>query len=185
MPPEMTLRPLRVSDEKPFRRAHAAMAEEGFSFGLFLDEDESFSAYVEGLALNARSMEVSPDRVPSTFLVAVVDRVIVGRTSIRHRLNGFLTNEGGHIGYGVLAEHRGRGHATEILRQSLVIARSLDVGDVLLFCDDDNPASARVIEKCGGILTGRPIASDGGILRRYVIPGPDGEAVDSGPGLAG
>ena len=61
--------------------------------------------------------------VPSTFLVADVGGVIVGRTSIRHELNEFLAREGGHIGYGVLAEHRRRGYATEILRHSLVVAR--------------------------------------------------------------
>lgn len=32
--------------------------------------------------------------------------------------------EGGHIGYAVRPNHRRRGHATEILRQSLVVARA-------------------------------------------------------------
>ena len=37
--------------------------------------------------------------VPATFLVADVDGVLVGRTSIRHELDEFLAREGGHIGY--------------------------------------------------------------------------------------
>jgi predicted acetyltransferase len=64
------------------------------------------------------------DRVPATFLVADVDGAIVGRVSIRHELNDHLTHFGGHIGYGVRPAHRRRGYATEILRQSLVIARA-------------------------------------------------------------
>jgi len=60
--------------------------------------------------------------------------------------------EGGHIGYGVLREHRRRGYATEILRQSLVVARAEGVDRVLVTCADDNVASVRVIERCGGVL---------------------------------
>jgi predicted acetyltransferase len=91
-------------------------------------------------------------RVPGTFLVADVGGEIVGRSSIRFALNEFLAREGGHIGYAVLPWHRRRGFATEILRQSLVIARAHGVGRVLVICDDDNAGSRVVIETCGGQL---------------------------------
>ena len=39
-----------------------------------------------------------------------------------------------------------------MLRQALVIARSLGIDRVLITCDDDNLASSRVIESCGGKL---------------------------------
>lgn len=77
---------------------------------------------------------------------------MVGRASIRHTLNDFLLAAGGHIGYAVVARFRRRGFATEILMQSLVVARSYDVGSVLVTCDEDNEASARVITRCGGVL---------------------------------
>jgi predicted acetyltransferase len=48
--------------------------------------------------------------------------------------------------------HRRRGYATEILRQSLVIARAAGVDRVLLICDQDNAGSRAVIEACGGVL---------------------------------
>jgi predicted acetyltransferase len=51
-----------------------------------------------------------------------------------------------------LAQHRRRGYATEILRQSLIIARAAGVGRVLVTCDQDNVASRAVIESCGGAL---------------------------------
>ena len=85
-------------------------------------------------------------------LVAAVAQEIVGRTSVRFMLNASLAERGGHIGYGVLPQHRRRGYATEILRQSLVIARAAGVGRVLVTCDQDNAGSRAVIESCGAVL---------------------------------
>ncbi len=43
-------------------------------------------------------------------------------------------------------------YATEILRQSLIIARANGVGRVLMICDEDNAGSRSVIQACGGQL---------------------------------
>ena len=142
---------MRVSDEAEFCAAHAAMAEEGFDFGLWYELGDDWRAYVDEMRRQRRGKSTVA-RVPSTFLVATADGEIVGRSSIRHELNDFLRQLGGHIGYCVLKPHRRRGYATEILRQSLVIARSEGVERVLVTCDDDNLASAAVIERCGGVL---------------------------------
>jgi predicted acetyltransferase len=37
-----------------------------------------------------------------------------------------------------------------MLKQGLDLARSMGLGKVLLTCDEDNLASRRVIESCGG-----------------------------------
>jgi len=146
------------------------MATEDFVFGLGYRHGMSWADYVAALELQRHGVVPDGSLVPATFLVAVVGGAVVGRTSIRHMLNPFLAWEGGHIGYGVLPEHRGRGYATEILRQSLVIARAVDLDRVLLVCDDDNVASIKVIERCGGVLESVIHRTDPGPpFRRYWI----------------
>ena len=147
----LALRDLRPADEAAFVAAHAAMAVEDFPFGLAY-AGVPWSTYLDGLAAQRAGTGLPPRFVPHTFLVAEVEGEIVGRSSIRHELNDFLTHEGGHIGYCVLPQHRRRGYATEILRQSLARARQLGIDRVLVTCEDDNIGSATVIERCGGQL---------------------------------
>ncbi len=107
--------------------------------------------------------------MPATFLLARVGGDLVGRVSIRHELNDFLAEFGGHIGYAVRPQFRRRGHATEILRQALVVARGEGVERVLVTCDDGNSASQHVIERCGGALEDARLTDNGKRTRRYWI----------------
>lgn len=107
--------------------------------------------------------------LPATFLVAVVGNELVGRVSVRHELNDFLANFGGHIGYGVRPGYRRRGYAGEIFRQALIIARSEGIDRVLITCDANNAASATVIERNGGALQDVRDDPNGPPKRRYWI----------------
>ena len=93
----------------------------------------------------------------------------MGRVSIRHELNDFLAAYAGHIGYAVRPQWRRRGFATEILRQALIIVRAHGVDRVLVTCDEDNLASARAIERQGGVLEDTRVDPDGILKRRYWI----------------
>lgn len=166
----LTLRPLTQFDEEAARAAHDELAVDDFTF-LLEEPTRPWGAYVDRLAEVARGENLDPDRVPMTFLVAVVDGEIVGRTSIRHELNDFLTTFGGHIGYGVRPAYRRRGYATEMLRQSLAVARAVGIDEALVVCDDDNAGSAGAIETCGGVLERVAAGPPGhGPIRRYWVP---------------
>jgi len=150
--PAVRLRPPRDEDEAAFTTGHRAMGAEGFTFGLGYEPGKPWRTYLKELEDHRHGRNLPARHVPGTFLVAEVAGEIVGRTSIRFRLNDFLAERGGHVGYGVLPQHRRRGYATEILWQSLIIVRAAGVDRVLVTCDEDNAGSRAVIESCGGVL---------------------------------
>lgn len=77
---------------------------------------------------------------------------LVGFLSLRHELNEFLLEQGGHIGYSVRPSRRRSGHASRALGLAVHRARALGIERVLVTCDEDNLASARTIESQGGVL---------------------------------
>ena len=167
-PPPLWLRPLRQDDEGAVRTAEASMHDEAFEFAFNFTRETDWAEYLSDLDRQRAGLNLAEGRVPATFLVAEADGEIVGRSSIRHRLNPFLEHEGGHIGYCVLRQFRRRGFATQILRQSLVIARSVGVERALVTCDDDNLGSITIIERCGGNLEDVVMSSINRVrIRRY------------------
>lgn len=167
----MLLRPLSDADEPEIRAAQAELAADGFDFLLDERDGEPWPAYVARVASWRDGRGLSPGFVPSTFLVAEVEGQVVGRVSIRHELTPWLREFGGHIGYGVRPGFRRRGHATEILRQALGIARAAGVTEALVTCDEDNVASAATIEACGGRFERLTVPEpDAPRKRRYWVP---------------
>lgn len=150
----LELRPLRPTDEAAFKAAVREFAAETppWQFAFEFEEDDAFPDYVRRLETWSRGENISERFVPNTFLVGVVDGVIVGRLSLRHCLNEFLRREGGHIGYGVVPSHRRKGYATGMLRLALPHCARLGIKRALLTCDVDNHGSRTVIERCGGVF---------------------------------
>lgn len=95
-----------------------------------------------------------PNRVGSSYfwLVDEEENKFIGEISIRHRLNEDLKRYGGHIGYVVRFSEWGKGYGTMMLRMALEEARKMGLSEVLITCDDNNTASARVMEHNGLIL---------------------------------
>ena len=152
--PDITLRLPRDHEESEFLLAHAATSPDTPSFLHGYRDGMPFESYLAVLAERAQGINLATAQsVPTTFLFAFIGTRIAGRVSIRHSLNESLAQEGGHIGYVVVPEFRRHGVATEVLRQAIPIARQKS-GEtrLLLTCDDDNVASAKTIERNGGVL---------------------------------
>lgn len=107
--------------------------------------------------------------VPSSIYFLVdEDKIIYGAIDIRHDLNDYLSQYGGHIGYGVRPSQRRKGYASQMLTLALPIAKELGINNALITCDKNNTGSAKTIINNGGILENEVINGDE-ITQRYWI----------------
>jgi predicted acetyltransferase len=83
-------------------------------------------------------------------------------------LNDHLLQIGGHIGDMVRPSERRKGYGTEQIRLALEKCRELGIPWVLVTCDKDNIASARTIQKNGGVLENEVMDADV-VKQRYWI----------------
>jgi len=130
-----------------------------------LRDPQVFRAWVDMLARCEEGIGVPDDLVPSSSRWVDEDGCLVGFISLRHELNAFLLDQGGHIGYAVRPTARGRGVATAATALMLEECRHQGIDPVLITCDDTNVASATVIERNGGVLD--DVRSG---KRRYWVP---------------
>jgi len=129
-----------------------------------------FPEYVKRLSDYSTGIGLQPGFVEhSTFWLVDDRKVLLGVSNLRHRLTPALQQIGGHIGFGVRPSLRRKGHATRLLALTLLEARFLGIDRVLLTCDKDNPASAKVMLKNGGIFDTESAGSDDRITQRYWI----------------
>ena len=143
----------------------------------------------------ARGVNLAEGLVPQTTYWLVRDsRTIVAVARLRHRLTPSLEIEGGHIGYSVRPSERRKGYGTLVCALALRKAREMGLARVLLTCDADNAASARIIEKNGGDFDSIAcVEKTGKRVRRYWIdtapephsPGRTTKTLNSGPVAGG
>jgi len=112
-----------------------------------LDRFSSIEIWFEELKKRSCEDTVPEGLVPSSTYLAVreKDNYIVGMIDIRHYLNEYLTQVGGHIGYGVRKTERNKGYAKQMLKLALEKCKELKIKKVLITCDEDNIASEKVI----------------------------------------
>ena len=112
-----------------------------------LDRFSSIEIWFEELKKRSCEDTVPKGLVPSSTYLGVreKDNYIVGMIDIRHYLNEYLTQVGGHIGYGVRKTERNKGYAKQMLKLALEKCKELKIKRVLITCDEDNIASEKVI----------------------------------------
>lgn len=167
---EVILRPLSEADEAAFFEGLKTLEDEDLSWYTFTWNPElSYAQVLERLRKDYLGVDLQPGRVAASMLYGFVDAQIVGRVSIRHSLNDFLLQRGGHLGYWVAPRFRRRGYAMQMFRQGLDYCRqTLGMSRLLITCEDSNTPSIRMIEAVAARLENKVEDPDKAVLvRRY------------------
>ena len=136
-------------------------------WAIFKNDYHDFDYYLENLEIREPKDGKVPD---SVFFLLDTDRnILLGAVNIRHCLNDYLLQFGGHIGDGVRPSERRKGYATEMIRLSLIECKKLGINRVLMVCDKTNVASAKSIIKNGGVLENELVDDNGKTQQRYWI----------------
>ena len=148
-----------------------AKDEDSFAGCCFLEDYENVEAWLGSLTYRANADLCPAGSVPSNVYLAVrtSDEKIVGIIDLRHHINHpILGLWGGHMGYTVRPDERGKGYAKEMLRLNLQNCRDRGMDKVMITCSRDNAASEKTILANGGMFE-KEICVDGRYVKRYWI----------------
>ncbi len=135
-----------------------------------LQNFDSLDEWFEKVNIQEAGENLQGNRVPSSQFLSFEKGELIGFVNIRHRLNSELLRESGHIGYSVHPNKRRQGYATKQLQLALDEAQKLGLQKVLITCDKANIASAKTIQKVGGVLENEVVSSHTGeIVQRYWV----------------
>jgi predicted acetyltransferase len=112
----------------------------------------------------AKGENLPDDAVPSQTYFLMCEGKIIGRSELRRKLNAEFEIKYGHISADIRPSERKKGFGTLILFLTLEKARELGLKKVLITCRTDNTASAKIIEKCGGVFDKQVIHEETGTI---------------------
>lgn len=130
----------------------------------------TFEEWYSALCDNLKEETVREGLVPSTtyMAISIEDGRLIGMIDIRHRLNDYLLNYGGNIGYSIRKSERQKGYATEMLGLALKECEKMNIKRVLITCDKNNIASAKTMINNGAKLENE-IPEGNRITQRYWV----------------
>lgn len=172
----LELRPFDERDREEVARMVHAFRDSGKPFlehyEVDWNRDDAFTTFLGMVRDHEQGRSLPEGWVPASWFGVFLGRRLIGWLSIRHRLTDALREFGGHVGYGLHPDERGKGYGTVMLALGLVRARALGLDRVLITCDPENIPSARVIEKNGGVFDSESPTVLGRMTRRYWIQVP-------------
>ncbi len=158
---------LEMADE--FHQA----GEEGWPYGASCIDDLAvvdFPAFVTRCEDYREGSNLKPGLVPASLLLLMEGDRLLGVSSLRHELNEYLLNIGGHIGYCIRPSGRGRGYMKRFLPLVLAEAGGRGISRALISCERSNIASEKVIRSAGGAFEDeRSDPGDGKIVKRFWV----------------
>ena len=136
-----------------------------------LNEYDDFDTWLANVRAYSAPETTPAGKVPATqYLSLDENEHLVGMVNLRHCLNDYLLEFGGHIGYSVRPTDRKNGYAIQMLKLALDEAKALGLDRVRIACDRYNIASAKTIQANGGVLDGeRYDPQDSTLTQRYWI----------------
>lgn len=126
--------------------------EHGFNNVFTGESFDEFKTFLEERIKEAKGIDLKEGRVPQTIFWFYVDEKPVGIIKLRPELNDALKEHGGHMGYTVIPEERGKGYATKMVEMAKEKFKEMGIDNILITCEVGNIASQKVIEKNGGKL---------------------------------
>ena len=141
------LRKLTLHDENAFLQGLKLWKPEDLEWYSFIwNQKMTYQQMLIQLEHESQGINLEPGRVPHTMLYAFLNDIIIGRASIRHKLNDQLQKRGGHLGYAIAENFRKQGHGIEIARQSVKFCKEIGLKEILITCAESNTASWKIIE---------------------------------------
>lgn len=165
------MKPLKDHEDEAnaFKGEFMEYGEKIINGSVLFDKTDSYNLWLARLKENSSADTVQSGWVISSTFFAFLEDRIIGIIDIRHSLNNFLSQYGGHIGYSIRPSERGKGYATQMLKLGLEHCREIGLSEVMLGCYKDNTASIRTIERNGGLLRRELDYTDGKPMLVYWI----------------
>ncbi len=135
-------------------------------YAIFKNDYKDFDNYLNNLEIKNSNEKLVPDSV--FFLYNINEKKMIGAVNIRHELNDYLLQYGGHIGDGIRPSERGKGYGNKIIELALEECKKLKIDRVLMTCNKDNIPSKKTIIHNGGVYENEVIKKDE-IIERYWI----------------
>ena len=133
-------------------------------------EDLAYEDWLAKVYQHTFNRDVGEGRVPATTFFAFVEERLVGMINIRHQLNPFLLQVGGHIGYMVRPSEQRKGYAKQMLKNAVeYLQQAFSIKEILVTCSPENIGSKKTILANGGVYERTTFHPDFGKVDQYWI----------------